>query len=331
MTTIRKWICVWSVLLMAGRCLGSPGDALTVSEWSPVRSNLALRVSCPRRYEYDAKALDIYVKCEIKNTGTGEATVYQRGRVFLVDAAGQTNRCIGYTGGLEVGPTLEVGEVSSWWQNGKIPGEGSFALFVRWNEDEGLESERIPISLVASTIEEKDLERVRAERLQERADSFLALVPNTEPGTVAYAKVNFTNDPVIVKGCLYNAFSFEVPEQAGDLVWSFALEDPDHNGFNWYILPDQGTMRGFPAFDRRYLQRDVPGVGKKGDVVVFQFLQRAEFKPRGRYLMWFQSLHRDVPSVTVSLNFLDRTGISLADIYTGIFGPGWKAMRGGLD
>ena len=329
MTTIRKWIGGWIVLMMAGSCLGSPGDALTVSEWSPVRSNLALRVSCPSRYEYDENTKDIYIKCEIKNTGTSDATVLQRARVFLVSESGQTNRCLHYMDNGWASPVVKPGETTTWWQHGQAPGEGTFATFVRWHNDEGMESATLPIALAASTIEAANLEQVRVQRLQEQAATFAVLSANTMTDKVAYTHIVLTNDPVIVNGGLYRAFSFAVPEQAGDLVWSFVVKQ---KGFSWYIAPEQGTMQGFRHFNSLKLSQDVPGIGMKGDEVYFQILRRSEFKEPGRYFIWFQSMYGDVSSVTVSLNFFDRTGFStMTDFFSGLFESAWDAKRGGLD
>ena len=244
-----------------------------------------------------------------------------------MDEAGQTNKCLRYNDGVYARPVLKPGETTGWWQNGKAPGEGQFQLYVRWDEDEGVESPPTPISIRTVTLQEKELERIRTLRIQEHADEFVTLVPNTALEKVAYTKVLFTNDPVIVNGWLYNAFSFTMPEQEGDLVWSFVLEDFDHNGINFYIAPAQGTMEGFKSFVPQLLKADVSHVAKKGDAVIFQTLDRSRLKAGGRYIIWLQCMYRDIPSVMVSLNILDKRGKSFSDIFPETYGAGLKAKR----
>ena len=108
------------------------------------------------------------------------------------------------------------------------------------------------------------------------------------------------------------------PAQPADLVWSFALENVAHNKGNFYILPEHGDMEGFTYFHTRKLHSDLPAIGKTGDGLIFQRLDRAFLVPGQSYLIWFQNMYREVPSVTLSLNLLAEK-LSERDVFIKIY------------
>ncbi len=276
----------------------------TVSDWSPPSSNLVMRISGPRQSIIDPENGHFYVKCEVRNLGPEPVPVRQDGRLYLLDATGKTNQCKKFTDGVRYTPVLGPGETTTWWQNGIIPLQGDFQVFLRLDADENLCSPTIPISLTRSLLSEEERTAHRDRALQEHFMEFPVLVPNTNLHRVALSTLVFTNDPVIVDGLLYQAFTFTVPEPPADLAWAFVLEEEARNRMNFYILPEHGTMEGFSYFNPRPLSRDIPGIGKAGDTIVLQQLDQSCLVPGQRYLIWFQCMFRDLPYVALSLNFI---------------------------
>ena len=291
--------CLWGAAAHAADPVGS-----STSAWSSPSSNLVMRISGPRAVVVYPETRDFYLKCEIRNVGTEPVPVYQDARIYLVDAANQTNRCLKYIDGVRYTPVLGPGESTAWWQNGKIPETGEFQAFARREGDDHLCTPTIPFSLSHSTSTEEERVALRNRTLQEHFADFPVIEPNTDSQAAAYVTVSFTNEPLVVDGLLYQAIRFTAPAQPADLTWSFVLENAAHNKGNFYILPEHGDMEGFTYFHTRKLHSDLPAIGKTGDGLIFQRLDRAFLVPGQSYLIWFQNMYREVPSVTLSLNLL---------------------------
>jgi len=290
----------------------------TSSDWSPPSSNLIMRISGPRHITVQSGNRDFYLKCEIQNIGSEPVPVYQDSRIYLVDAAGQTNRGFKYNDGIRYTPVLAPGESTIWWQSSKAPKDDDFQAFIRHAENSELCSPPIPITLAHSSLPAEESESLRNQVLQEHFAEYPVLIPNTDSAEAAYTTIIFTNDPIVVEGLLYHAFSFTAPELPGELVWSFVLEDIDHNQINFYILPEHGSMQGFSSFHTRRFHHDIPGIGKTGDALLFQQLAQRFLDPGRRYFIWFQSRYRDIPSVTLSLNILNDNR-STRDVFIEVY------------
>ncbi len=300
--------CLGGVLFGA-QCLAGPAASYRMSEWSKITSNLSMRVSCPSNCIASPRGdgdFDIYAKCEVRNTGKEAIAVRQRARLYLVDDTGQTTKCQHYATGVYPSPLVRAGEVTSWWENGVFQREGAVKLYACWEEkNEMLQTSAIPITIRQAKLRD-DLEGFRRSVLQKHVQEFARLVPNTNLAAASFTKVVFTNEPIAIDGLLYNAFSFVMPDEAGDLIWSLVYETPANNEIFWYIIPEQGTRQGFESGNSETLQIDYPGIGRKGDKLLLQKLERANLTPNQRYLIWFQCPYRDVPAVTVSLNVLSE-------------------------
>jgi hypothetical protein len=305
--------CLWG----AGARAAEPAG-WTTSGWSSPSSNLIMRISGPCAITVHPDTRDFYLKCEIRNIGAEPVPVYQDARIYLVDASNQTHRSLRYTDGVRYTPILGPGESTAWWQNGKIPQTGDFQAVARLEGDDNLRSPTIPLTLSHSTLTEEQRNALRDRTLQEHFANFQVLEPNTDIQSVTYTPVAFTNDPLVVGGLLYHAFRFTTPEQPSDLVWSFVLENAAHNRVNFNILAEHGDMQGFTYFHSRKFHNDIPPVGKTGDRVLFQRLDRSFLVPGQSYLIWFQSMYRDVPAVTLSLNLLAEKR-SEREVFIGIY------------
>jgi hypothetical protein len=70
-----------------------------------------------------------------------------------------------------------------------------------------------------------------------------------------------------------------------DLLWAFTF--PSKVRGNWYIVPEEGSLRGFSDFHRKQnLQLaglDLPDQ----NIVIFQQLGGGQLLPGGRYILWF--------------------------------------------
>jgi len=312
---------IFAILVVLGSLSGTvtladPNNSS--SDWSSPSSNLTMRISGGGHIVVQSGTRDFYLKCEIRNIGTEPVPVYQDARIYLVDDAGQTNRCLKYTDGVRYTPVLAPGESTLWWQNGKIPPEGDFQAFIRHAENSELCSPLIPITLSHSSLSEEESTSLRNEVLQKHFAEYPVLTPNTDSEQAAYTTITFTNNPLVVEGLLYQAFSFTAPELPGDLVWSFVLEDTDHNNVNFYIVPEHGSMQGFTYFHTRRFHHDISGIGKTGDALLFQRLEHKFLNPGQCYFIWFQSMYRDIPSVTLSLNILNDNQ-STRDVFIDVY------------
>ena len=305
LTTART--IVICLLLSANLCRAENTQEKTTSEWSPITSNLAIRVTSLRNFETDHTwPYDFFVACEIKNTSKKQVSVKQGARIYLVDDSGDEQRCLKYTSGIYLTPTLKPGEITRWWQHGRTKRQGEFRAHVRWDAKPGKKSASVPIAIEASDIPESEIEAYRAKILQSHADQFVEMSPNTTLANAAYTNIVFSGDPIVVNGKLYNAFSFVVPKQQAGLRWSFITPQAGDNNAQWYIIPVEGNMRGFSTFESRILDQDVPEIAEKGDGVLFQWLPGDRLKPDTRYLMWFNCRFREIPSVTLSLNIFPK-------------------------
>ena len=309
--------CLWGAAAHGA----TPVDSST-SAWSPSSSNLVMRISGPRAIVVHPETRDFYLKCEIRNVGTEPVPVYQDACIYLMDAANQTHRCLKYTDGVRYTPVLGPGESTAWWQNGKISEAGDFQAFARREGDDNLCTPTIPLSLSHSTSTEEERTALRDRTLQEHFADFPVLEPNTDDQAATYVTVSFTNAPLVVDGLLYQAIRFTAPAQPADLVWSFVLENVAHNNGNFYILPEHGDMEGFTYFHTRKLHSDLPAIGKSGDGLIFQRLDREFLVPGQSYLIWFQNMYREVPSVTLSLNLLAEKR-STREVFIKIYDKVW--------
>lgn len=306
--------CLWGAVARAAEPIG-----VTTSDWSSPSSNLIMRISGPRAITVNPDTRDFYLKCEIRNVGIDPIPVYQDARIYLVDASNLTHRSLKYIDGVRYTPILGPGESTSWWQNGKISQPGDFQVFACLEGDGNLRSPTIPLTLAHATATADELTTLRDRTLQAHFAEFPVLEPNTNSQSVAYTTVAFTNGPLVVGGLLYQAIRFTAPAQPADLVWSFVLENTAHNNVNFYILPENGDMKGFTYFHTRKIHSDIPQIGKKvGDALVFQRLDRSFLVPGQSYLIWFQSMYRDIPSVTLSINLLAEKR-SEHDVFIGIY------------
>ena len=317
---MRKGVFFFLAVMFAGTCYGTETQYFVTSRWSPSIEGLRIRISSPPVIAASREGLDFFVKCEVQNTGKSNKPVVQRAGIFLVEKSGTSTGCLRHSAGVYELPLLKPGESTTWWQHGRAPRTGKFQLYVRWDGKEGVQSPKLPVSVVRSEIASgKQLGTTRDRLLQEHADDFESLSLHTNPRKVIYSKVSFPNDPLIIDGYLYNAISFIVPKPGGALMWSLVVPDPLHNRLDWYILPAQGSMQGFRRLLSKTMKRDVPGVGRKGDVIVFQRLAKSRLKPNQRYLIWFRCLYRDVPHVVISLNMAKKDTVPFKDFFSGIF------------
>jgi hypothetical protein len=307
---------------LAGILIGSAGRAAgsneySVSAWSAPVSNLVMRLTCLRNCKSSprcdsAEQFDFFAKCEIRNDGPTPAAAWQHARLWLVDEAGQTNKCLHYDSGVYKMPVLQPGATTTWWQHGVVTKEGAYKLYACWEGNPGLQTQPVPVA-IAHAGSGGDVEGGRRRILQLHAAEFPTLVPNTNLAAAAFTDLVFTNNPVIIRGLLYQAFRFVMPDAAGDLRWAMVLEQPPINHINWYIIPEQGTMTGFETFDTEPAQIDYPGIAHVGDNILVQSLSREHLVPGKRYILWLHCQYRDIPSVRLSLNILDR-GISSGDL-----------------
>jgi len=266
-----------------------------------------------------ATNFDIFVKCKLTNVGDGGLFILQRARLYLIDSASQTQKLLYYTSAASGGPLLHPGQSTVWWQHGRATTEGSFKLFARWEAMKTVESAPIPITIRRSTFQPDDINSYRMQMLRQFGDRFPEVVPNTSTATVSYSSFTFTNDPVLIDGSLYNAFSFAVPDRGGELVWSFIINMLDN--VTWGIIPAEGTMEGFTEFCHRNIGHRIPGVASAGDMGIFQTLPAEQLLSHHRYYIWFQCPYRDFPGMNLSFNIFPDGPHPCGEIFEKVYWP----------
>lgn len=244
------------------------------------------------------------------------AAVWQRGRLWLANEAGQEAKCLRYDAGVYPSPVLRPGETTSWWQHGVITNAGTYRLSGQWEGSADLRTQPVPVAITYAG-SGGDVEGGRRRSLQLHMEEFSTLVPNTNLATAAFTTFVFTNNPVVIRGLLYQAFCFVMPDVPGDLLWALVFEQPSRNHIVWYIIPEKDTMQGFDTFHTESVEMDYPGIARTGDQFLVQSLAGRNLVPGKRYAIWFQCQYREVPSVTLSFNILDR-GTTSGDLLSHI-------------
>lgn len=317
MKAVQSWFVVLCAFVFAGISAGAAKeDEQTVSEWSKPSRDLQMRVTAPRYFNVGGDR-DFSVKCEIKNVGKKEVAVLHRAKTFLVNDSAEIKQCLRYYGSTEIqaSPVLKPGETTRWWQRARAPGDGTFKLYVCWDGDEGLDTPTVPITLKTAA-DAGNMELLR-KRLHEHAKEFPAVVPNVLPQKATYKTITFTNDPVIANGQLWSAVRFVMPEQGGNLAFSYV-----NHFFFCSILPAEGPLAidWYTPPDTRTLKRDVPGIGNKGVLMTFDRCRPPEVKPKNEYYFCFTTADfgAHVPSVTVSLN-IEETAKPFSEIFSEMY------------
>lgn len=297
----------WTIALLVLSVLSAVAKDV-VSDWSPAKNKVSLRVQCPQDLTAGGKGKLFWVKCEIRNEGEIGLWITNRARLFLTNDKGDVQRCLrrmarskkdgvaefNYVRFLKAGHTL------SWWESGELAIEGDYTLHAVLDEV-GAQTPPVRVSITFSRSTNAEATRVAA--LQRRFDDFPVLVPNTGIAEGTYRWVGFTNDPVVVDGELYYAFRFKAPEVPRKLSWSF-IRNLNMSPVTWYIIPRQGVMQGFRRIDQTfYGVNSVPELARADDVAFIQNLPAASFKPGEEYLMWFSPQHGLPTGIMVSLNF----------------------------
>lgn len=156
--------------------------------------------------------------------------------------------------------------------------------------------------------------RVRFEKgIQARLADLPVLKPNTDMRTVRYKTLLLNVPPSMKFGSkYYAAFRFTAPPTPGDFLWSFACSEDvlKSSGFTrWYIIRGEGKPEvddAFRTMDREVLKTNVPGLGKRGTVVIYQKTE-SSLSPGKTYIMWFRFDKAQAAQIPISLNIVTRT------------------------
>ena len=147
-------------------------------------------------------------------------------------------------------------------------------------------------------------------RDQQLQASFLQF-PLLAPATNSEGKDNFLefelNSPVKIDGVAFYGFRFKVPKRTAqeDFVWGFGMPNP---AFNWYIVPQTGSMAGFGEYFREPraayegLEHLFPTIGTH---VVLQRLREELLEDEQEYLIWFAFRAQKPKHISLTFTFAD--------------------------
>ena len=267
-----------------------------------VSSNWNLTITAPPIIEASNSNLDFYVKCKLTNLNAAPASAIDRAHICLIDSGSHTQMLYHYPKGYDEPSTLATGQTITWWQHARATNEGPGTLFARWDGTDTVQSASIPTT-IHRTVLTASYDDYRNDILRRFTDRYPEIIPNTSTGTVSYTCIDFTNDPVVVDGNVYQAITFVVPPNGGDLEWSLVIPLYYRFHFYWYIVPaDNCTIPGFDVFFSASVGNHFPDIAEMGDLAVCQILPSEQLIPLHRYYIWFQCDQRDVPHLAMSVN-----------------------------
>ena len=147
--------------------------------------------------------------------------------------------------------------------------------------------------------------RLMRETLQAKLPELPVATVNVGATNATFQVLHLEKTLMVIDGNDRYAFRFKTPATEGDLAWSFRYEK-SMGQFSWYILAGTGQMNGFTDMDRRILSRDVPGLGKAGDIFAVQCLPRKHLKTNAEYIIWFDAV--STSGILVSVNIVKSCG-----------------------
>lgn len=180
---------------------------------------------------------------------------------------------------------------------------------IKWLVPMGVMLMALP--LMSQDAEETAEMRQRREVLQKKIDVFPVMMVNTHYDQVAFTNLDVSATATPIGEKTYYAFRFHTPPQQGYLHWAFKV--PEYAS-QWYILKATGTMEGFTGYSTRKLPQDEPTLGKAGDKIIYQQLERP-LDANSDYIMWFLLADKEELKINVSLNVFPTEAVYPYHVY----------------
>lgn len=141
----------------------------------------------------------------------------------------------------------------------------------------------------AAEAEQLRIVQTMSAQLRARINELPTLIPADHPvGEATDLTVRLNRTPVVVEGQRFDGVVVTAPAVKATFAWAFA---PPPNVASWYILREEGEMKGFADFLRRPRTALPAAAGLKPEdvaTVTLQKLDAAAWSPEARYILWFR-------------------------------------------
>lgn len=191
-----------------------------------------------------------------------------------------------------------------------------------------------PVTAIASTLsaapaptpaEAEQLRIIHAmtRELRARIDRLPVLIAaDTPPGRIEERVVTLNRDPVTVEGQRFDGIVVVAPREPASFAWTFLAPA---NTASWYVVREQGEMKGFANFLRRPRAQVPLAAGMKpaaGTELTFQTLERTAWSAGERHILWFRFKDASPAEFTVRAGFFARPSLNNNALPALLFPPG---------
>ena len=163
----------------------------------------------------------------------------------------------------------------------------------------------------AAEAEQVRIVKEMSESLRARIDKLPVLVPANQPvEKIAERTVTLNRDAVVVEGQRFDGVVVVAPETKASFGWAFVSPA---NAASWYILRENGEMKGFADFLRRTRAQIPLAAAMKpgnGTNVMFQKLDSAAWSARERYIIWFRFTNDAPVELSIRAAFFSRPALN---------------------
>ncbi len=163
----------------------------------------------------------------------------------------------------------------------------------------------------AAEAEQLRIIQAMSDRLRARIDRLPVLIAADVPvGQIEERTVTLNRDAVVVDGHRFDGVVVVAPREKASFAWAFVAPA---SSTSWYIVREQGEMKGFANFLRRPRAQVPLAVALKpesGTELTFQKLDSAAWSAGERYVLWFRFKDDAPAEFTLRAGFFARASLN---------------------